>query len=127
MPTDKTNILFLGFHAFAVIGLETLTLLCKIDTMKAKPITALQARVTGRVQGVAFRYYAQGEAERLGVTGWIRNNDDGSVEVWAEGIEEKVIHFLDWLHKGPPHARVDNVRSDLCQPQKTYKNFSITG
>ncbi|MDR0526428.1 MAG: acylphosphatase [Spirochaetaceae bacterium] len=93
--------------------------------MKAKPITALHARITGRVQGVAFRYYAQSEAARLGVTGWIRNSEDGSVEVWAEGIEENVINFLDWLHKGSPHARVDKVRSDICPPQKTYKSFSI--
>jgi acylphosphatase len=93
--------------------------------MRKKNTVAFQAKITGRVQGVAFRYYAQAEAERLGITGWIRNDADGSVEVWAEGFEEETQGFCDWLHRGPPHARVDAVLHNWKQPLKTYKSFSI--
>jgi acylphosphatase len=94
--------------------------------MKAKLEAAFSATVCGRVQGVAFRYYAQAEAGRLGVCGWVRNNADGSVEVWAEGAEDSVKSFLDWLSHGPSHARVDSVKSDWQTPLKTYKSFSIS-
>lgn len=68
-----------------------------------------RAIVTGRVQGVGFRWSAREEARRLGVTGWARNRLDGSVEVEVEGAEESVERMLDWLRTGPPGSAVATV------------------
>ena len=65
--------------------------------------------VTGRVQGVSFRAYAEREAARLGVAGWVRNEPDGSVAIHAEGDEDAVEAFVRWAHDGPRFARVDHV------------------
>ena len=70
---------------------------------------AVDATVTGRVQGVSFRYYAEQQARRLGVTGWVRNEPDGSVAVHAEGPEDAVDALVDWCRSGPPMARVRHV------------------
>lgn len=69
----------------------------------------IRAVVTGRVQGVSFRYSTLTEAVRLGLAGSVRNMADGSVRVEAEGIEDAVNSFVDWLGHGPPGARVDEV------------------
>jgi acylphosphatase len=69
------------------------------------------AIVTGRVQGVGFRWSARAEAARLGLSGFARNSPDGSVRVEAEGAPFAVNALLDWLAHGPPGARVDDVVS----------------
>jgi acylphosphatase len=89
------------------------------------PPAAFHALVYGRVQGVGFRYSCYHEARRLGLTGWVRNKPDGNVEVWAEGNKEKLDLFLQWLRRGPPGARVDQVRYDICPPAGTYRIFEI--
>ena len=65
--------------------------------------------VRGRVQGVYFRATAQREARQHGLSGWVKNRPDGSVEVVAEGEEDDVKDFLAWSHNGPSTARVDTV------------------
>ena len=65
--------------------------------------------VTGRVQGVGFRFTTVEEAQRLGVRGWVRNEADGSVEVQAEGERAAVEAFVRFLHRGPPGAWVSDV------------------
>lgn len=75
-----------------------------IEDMKA-----VQATVTGRVQGVSFRYYTAERASGLGVTGWVRNEPDGSVALHAEGADEAVDALVEWCRTGPPLARVRNV------------------
>ncbi|WP_150958341.1 acylphosphatase [Microbacterium testaceum] len=65
--------------------------------------------VTGRVQGVGFRYSLRSEAERLGVDGWVRNRRDGSVEAFLAGDPDDVEAAIAWAHDGPPGARVDEV------------------
>jgi acylphosphatase len=96
--------------------------------MVAPPLpAAFYALVRGRVQGVGFRYSCYHEARRLGLAGWVRNKIDGDVEVWAEGTREKLEAFLQWLRLGPPGARVDQVRYDMCRPTGTYRNFGIEG
>ncbi len=69
----------------------------------------VQMIVRGRVQGVFFRAAAQREARRLGITGWVKNRADGSVEVMAEGDEESIRELSLWANHGPSAARVDNV------------------
>ena len=70
---------------------------------------AVDVTVTGRVQGVSFRYYTVEQAERLGVTGWVRNERDGSVALHAEGADEAVDALVEWCRTGPALARVRNV------------------
>ena len=69
----------------------------------------LRIRVTGRVQGVWFRGWTRGEAERLGLDGWVRNAADGSVEAVTAGPGAAVDAMLAALHRGPELARVDGV------------------
>jgi acylphosphatase len=70
---------------------------------------AVVVRITGRVQGVAFRAYAAHEAVRLELVGWVRNERDGSVAVHLEGADEAVEEMVAWCHRGPPAAVVDRV------------------
>lgn len=65
--------------------------------------------VSGKVQGVFYRASTRSEARRLGVTGHARNLDDGRVEVLACGEQEKADRLVEWLRRGPPMARVENV------------------
>jgi acylphosphatase len=73
--------------------------------------TALDLTVTGRVQGVSFRMYAEREAARLGVAGWVRNEPDGSVAIHVEGDEGAVEDFVRWAGDGPSLAHVDHVEA----------------
>ncbi len=73
--------------------------------------TALSVKVTGRVQGVWFRAWTREEAERLGVSGWVRNAADGSVEAHLEGPKETVAAMVEALRRGPPAARVTDVET----------------
>ncbi|MDR1239573.1 MAG: acylphosphatase [Treponema sp.] len=86
---------------------------------------ALRALVQGRVQGVGFRYTCCHEARRLGLSGWVRNRADGTVEVWAEGSREKLDLLLHWLRQGPPGARIDQVQYDMRRPTGTCRGFTI--
>ena len=70
---------------------------------------AVDVRVQGRVQGVSCRYYAQREAGRLGVRGWVRNEPDGSVAAHLEGEPDAVDAMVAWCRQGPIGSRVTNV------------------
>jgi acylphosphatase len=70
---------------------------------------AVDVTVTGRVQGVSFRYYTEVEAQRLGVAGWVRNEPDGDVAGHFEGDDDAVDALVEWCRSGPPMARVRNV------------------
>ena len=65
--------------------------------------------VHGTVQGVGFRYWTRAEAQRLGVTGWVRNRLDGTVEAELEGPETDVGTMIDWLRRGPSYAAVSGL------------------
>lgn len=82
--------------------------------------------VHGRVQGVGFRYTTQHEARRLGINGYAKNLDDGSVEVVACGEAEQVETLLKWLREGGPRsARVDRVLSEPHRPREAFTGFTI--
>lgn len=81
--------------------------------------------VSGRVQGVGFRYFAQDAARREGLQGWVRNLDDGRVEALAEGEAESVDRFEMALHRGPSHARVEHVLVDGHEATGTHHGFRI--
>jgi acylphosphatase len=82
--------------------------------------------ITGRVQGVGFRYYTQDAALREGVTGWVRNLPDGGVEALAEGEAEAVTRLERAVRSGPRGARVDRVYVDDEEPTGAYRTFSVT-
>jgi acylphosphatase len=86
---------------------------------------AVEVRVTGRVQGVSFRWYAAREAGRLGLAGWIRNEPDGSVHTHAEGPDHALEEFVAWCRQGPPAARVDAVAATDVDPTGAT-SFDIT-
>jgi len=65
--------------------------------------------VSGRVQGVFFRSQTKEKARELGLTGWVRNSEDGRVEAVFEGEEEKVKEIVEWAKKGPALARVNGI------------------
>jgi acylphosphatase len=81
--------------------------------------------VTGRVQGVAFRADARWAAERAGVTGWVRNRPDGSVEAMVEGGRAAVAQMLAWFRKGSALARVDEVASNWEPYTGEFTEFRI--
>ena len=76
---------------------------------------ARHVMITGRVQGVFFRAWAQGHARELGVSGWIRNCADGSVEAHLEGDENAVDRMIDRMRSGPSNARVEDVAVDAAE------------
>jgi acylphosphatase len=79
--------------------------------------TRVRMRITGRVQGVFFRDSCQQMARRLGVSGWVRNCADGSVEVAAEGAREAVGALAAWCRDGPPRAAVVDVQLTDEEPE----------
>lgn len=81
--------------------------------------------ISGRVQGVFFRYNMRREALKLGVTGWVRNLPDGRVEAVVEGDEEKVEKLVEWAHRGPPLARVDEVEITREEYKGEFNSFEI--
>ena len=81
--------------------------------------------VTGRVQGVGFRYFAFDAAQREGLHGHVRNLDDGSVEAVAEGEAESLERFERALRQGPSRSRVEQVRVDDVAPSGLNSGFSI--
>jgi acylphosphatase len=74
-----------------------------------KSLEKLHFQVSGKVQGVGFRYQTSAKARSLGITGWVKNLADGRVEGLAEGEKASVDLFLAWCHQGPGSARVDQV------------------
>ena len=86
--------------------------------------TARRWLVRGRVQGVGFRYFAQRAAQQLGLAGYVRNLDDGRVEVYATGPEDRVSEFAGLLHRGPRWAEVHGVEEQEAE-ERSYRSFEI--
>jgi acylphosphatase len=74
---------------------------------------------------VGFRYSAYREARSLGIVGWVRNLEDGDVEVWAEGEVSALADFREWLEEGPPGACIRSVRAENRDPTGHYSTFAI--
>jgi acylphosphatase len=80
--------------------------------------------VSGRVQGVSYRYYAISKARELNLSGWVQNLPCGRVELLAEGEEEALKLLVEWCHRGSPEARVENVEVMWEAPQQNLQYFS---
>jgi len=81
--------------------------------------------ISGRVQGVGFRFYAEEVAAREGVTGWVRNLPDGRVEAYVEGEGEAVTRVERALRQGPRSARVESVEVDTQEPSGRFLDFTV--
>ena len=86
-------------------------------------VETLAVKVSGKVQGVGFRFAAVRRAHSLGIFGWVRNLEDGTVEALLQGGHDKVDQMLSWLNVGPPAARVDNVEISDVQDDRRYDRF----
>lgn len=88
-------------------------------------IIARSIFVSGLVQGVGFRYFAQRSAAKHQVRGYIRNLEDGRVEAWAEGAETNVTEFRNDLTAGPLYAEVQSIEELVVEPTGRYSSFRI--
>jgi acylphosphatase len=82
-------------------------------------------RIHGKVQGVFFRESTRIEATRLGLTGWVRNRDDGTVEAVAEGEDAALEDFIQWCHRGPSTARVTHVDCVRAEATREFPSFTV--
>lgn len=85
----------------------------------------LTLRIRGRVQGVSYRARTHACATQLALRGWVRNRDDGSVELVAEGPRERLQALLEWCKTGPPHARVDALEPHWSSATGEFARFEI--
>lgn len=83
------------------------------------------AKARGRVQGVFFRHTARIRAEKFNLKGLVRNENDGSVTIIAEGEEEALQKFLEWCRKGPPLARVYEIKTEWQEATGEFDGFEI--
>jgi len=88
-------------------------------------LTGRRFAVSGRVQGVGYRFFARDAAAREGIHGWVRNQPDGSVEVHAEGEADAILRFERALRQGPRGARVDDVLVEPAPPSGAWDRFFI--
>ena len=95
--------------------------------MAETPHETRRYTVTGRVQGVGFRWFVEHAAVQLGVAGWVRNRGDGSVEVLASGTREQLHKLYAELLKGPRASRVEKVEVEDAAPDTKLKSFRIEG
>ncbi len=86
----------------------------------------VRIKVRGRVQGVFFRAHTQEKASRLGLTGWVRNTEDGGVETMAEGSRKALEDLVSWCHEGPPAADVKSVDVEWLKASGEFKGFMIS-
>ncbi len=90
-----------------------------------KPIIRVHAIISGHVQGVYYRASTQAEAERLQLTGWVRNLNNGNVEFEAQGQQDAIQALLDWALIGPQHAQVSSVDWSAIPPQNQEEQFQV--
>ncbi len=84
-----------------------------------------ELKITGKVQGVGFRYFAYQKANEIGINGWVKNSRDGGVLIIAQGDEIDINTFIDYLQIGPTRARVDNISKYKMQTLSKFEKFVI--
>jgi len=96
-----------------------------VANQEQKERARLHLIISGRVQGVGFRFSAYDEAKDLALAGWVRNLPNGDVEIVAEGSRENLQMLAAWAHLGPPSARVTTVREEWSDFTGEFKDFQI--
>ncbi|MEK7562982.1 MAG: acylphosphatase [Patescibacteria group bacterium] len=87
-------------------------------------MNAIRISVSGLVQGVFFRKATKQQADELGITGWVRNTEDGNVEIHAEGSPDVLEQFQAWCRKGPSAAEVDHIEVQDV-PVEGFRSFVV--
>lgn len=90
-----------------------------------KEQSGIHVLIEGRVQGVGFRHFTRLNAHRLGVHGWVRNRDDGRVEIRAEGAKYRLEQFIKKVRKGPTHSWVQNVDIEWKPATGEFHSFYV--
>ena len=85
----------------------------------------IEVIVSGQVQGVWFRRYSQEKAKELGITGWVRNESDGTVTLVAEGNDKLLIKLTKWLEIGSPDANVDTLKVNWGDSKEKLNSFEV--
>ena len=80
--------------------------------------------ISGKVQGVGYRYFVKHKADSLGISGFVRNQNDGSVFVAAQGTKPEMEHFVRWCYQGPPTALIKTIEN-IPGTIEDFRNFSI--
>jgi acylphosphatase len=88
-------------------------------------IKRFEAVVSGRVQGIGYRFFVQHHAARIGLKGYAKNLPDDTVEIIAEGEEEKLKKFLALLERGPPFAHIESIHVEWTEPKKEFPSFEV--
>jgi acylphosphatase len=86
---------------------------------------AITATITGRVQGVGYRYSVVHVAHDLGLVGWVQNTPNGSVKTWAQGHKSVLEQFVAYLREGPRSARVRSVDAFPVEPDESLQGFVV--
>ncbi|SEM94950.1 acylphosphatase [Mesobacillus persicus] len=85
----------------------------------------LKIVVSGKVQGVGYRYFTQMKALQFGITGWVRNREDGTVEMLTTGTKETLDLFIEEIRRGNPFSTVDQIDINETEAEENYKSFAI--
>ena len=95
--------------------------------MSSQPesILTVNIKITGKVQGVGFRYFVLRQAQELGITGWVSNKSNGNVEALAQGDKEDLEQFIAKVKQGPSFSSVDDVILNWEDGQENYTSFEI--
>jgi acylphosphatase len=88
-------------------------------------ISNVHVIISGRVQGVFFRANTKQQAEKLDISGWVRNTNDGKVEAVFQGNENAIDEIIKWCHIGPPLSKVVKVEVKKQKPTNEFDSFSI--
>lgn len=91
------------------------------------PKASVHVYISGKVQGVGYRYSTAAQAQNLGLTGWVKNLYDGRVEALFEGNKETIDQMLSWCKQGPSMSYVTKIETHNKEYTGQYKDFSITG
>ena len=94
------------------------------DNLKMSMKQAL-INIVGKVQGVGYRYSAVHSAQKLNLSGYVRNMSDGSVEALVQGEESSILQFIEWCKKGPSNAKVDQIHTLRQEVVDLYESFEI--
>jgi acylphosphatase len=93
--------------------------------MPETSLYAVHMIARGRVQGVGFRFFVRDEASLFGINGWVRNLEDGSVEIHGEGTKERLDEFISKVNMGPRSGLVSDLDVDWVEPANDYTSFRI--
>jgi acylphosphatase len=88
-------------------------------------LKGIKITVKGHVQGVFYRSSAQEEAKRLGLSGWVKNEAGGNVQILAEGEEDRLLELIEWARKGPELCHVDEINFEWLAHTGDYHSFEI--